>query len=182
MRTGLDQSCPMGRETVLVPVTWNKGLWPEFANVSGDMNGWSLPLTGSVSKGEGSLVNAPDHIKFAPNSLLPPHLVHWRLPLQDNYAISPRNHPYSLRLKSSASNLSGHNISFFGPQNQTFLARRQTHTLFTYSVDIDASSLHGEGQDVGVSAFLDQVRNLIHDINRHRGAKADNLKHKEFTF
>ena len=176
MRIGPDKSCPMGRETFLVPVTWNKGLWPEFANVSGHMNGWSLPLAGLVSKGEGSLVNAPDHIKFAPNSLLPPHLVHWRLPLQGNYAISPRNHPYSLRLKSSASNLSGHNRSFIGPQNQTFLARRQTHTLFTYSVNIDASSLRAEGQEIGVSAFLDQVRNLIHDINRHRLAKADHLK------
>ncbi|KFZ04491.1 hypothetical protein V502_10110, partial [Pseudogymnoascus sp. VKM F-4520 (FW-2644)] len=156
MRTGPDKSCPMGRETVLVPVTWNKELWPEFANVSGHMNGWSLPLTDLVSKGEGSLVNAPDHINFASNSLLPPHLVHWRLPLQSNYAISPRNHPYSLRLKSSVSNLSGHNSSFIGPQNQTFLARRQTHTLFTYSVNIDASSLCAEGQEVGVSAFLDQ--------------------------
>ncbi|EAU31779.1 predicted protein [Aspergillus terreus NIH2624] len=34
---------PMGRETVLFPVTWKEGEWPILEPVRGEMSGWKLP-------------------------------------------------------------------------------------------------------------------------------------------
>lgn len=34
---------PMGRETVLSPVTWREGEWPTASPIRGEMTGWSMP-------------------------------------------------------------------------------------------------------------------------------------------
>ncbi len=34
---------PMGRETVLTPVTWDAGEWPVWTPIRGEMSGWALP-------------------------------------------------------------------------------------------------------------------------------------------
>lgn len=43
---------PMGRETVLTPVTWDKGEWPIFNTVEGIMDGWGRPSMSDI-KGNG---------------------------------------------------------------------------------------------------------------------------------
>lgn len=40
---------PMGRETVLTPVTWETGEWPVFSIVEGEMEGWARPPAGSIA-------------------------------------------------------------------------------------------------------------------------------------
>jgi hypothetical protein len=101
-----------------------------------------------------------DDLDFAPGELLPAHLTHWRYPVEDTFAVSSAaDHPYSLRLKSSALNLTARNGNYAGPTGQAFIGRRQQDTLFTYSVKVDFSPTVVE-EEVGVSAFLTQNHHL----------------------
>lgn len=150
------QVYPMGRETVLAPVTWEEGGWPVWTNVSGVMSGWPLPPRNFVEEGEGPLITAPDYIDFAPGSSLPPQLVHWRIPIEENYVVSPPGHEYELQLTSSVLNLTGYDGNYAGPQGQTFLGRRQVDTFFTFSVEVDYSDLSNLEDEAGVSVFLVQ--------------------------
>jgi beta-xylosidase len=157
VRQGPDGSYPMGRETVLTPVTWEEGEWPIFTQVSGHMNGWHLGSKAEVQQGEGSLVDSSERISFEPGSSFPPEFVHWRFPTADAYTISPPGHANSLQLKSSLSNLTGHDGRSTEMAGQTFVGRRQVDSLFRFSITLDPSSLKKEEQEIGVSVFLDQV-------------------------
>ena len=44
---------PMGRETVLTPVTWAPDEFPVFSRVHGQMEGWHFPVESVVEEGEG---------------------------------------------------------------------------------------------------------------------------------
>jgi beta-xylosidase len=150
------QVYPMGRETVLAPVSWPNGGWPVWTNISGTMNGWQLPPRQLIREGEGPLITAPDEIDFAPGTSLPPQLVHWRLPIARNYIVSPRGHRNSLQLTSSVLNLTGYDGNYAGPAGQTFISRRQVDTFFTFSVTLDYSDLSALEDEAGVSVFLVQ--------------------------
>lgn len=149
---------PMGRETVLYPVTWNEGEWPVLSPVRGRMEGWPLPPAEVSIAESGPFISSPDAIDFAPGSVLPPHFLHWRFPRADAYAISPPGHEYSLRLKPSKLNLTaydGQNAT----EDQTLLARRQVDTLFTFSVDV-AFLPQQEEEEAGVTVFLTQNHHI----------------------
>ncbi|KAI7151552.1 glycoside hydrolase family 43 protein, partial [Hortaea werneckii] len=149
---------PMGRESVLAPVTWPEGGWPIWSNITGKMEGWPLPPSEEpITQGEGKLINTPDDLTFPPNSTLPPQLIHWRIPVRENYQVSAPDHPNSLQLTASVLNLTGYDgVTAFHPQGQTFIARRQVDTFFTYSVNLDISDLTAEEDEAGVSVFLTQ--------------------------
>lgn len=147
---------PMGRETVLAPVTWEQDGWPVFTNVSGNMNSWPLPPKSLVEEGEGPLITAPDYLDFAPGTSLPPQLIHWRIPIADNYVVSAPGHENQLQLTSSILNLTGYDGNYAGPAGQTFVGRRQVDTFFTYSVTLDYSDLSALEDEAGVSVFLVQ--------------------------
>jgi beta-xylosidase len=167
VREAPDTSCPMGRETVLTPVTWEEGEWPIFTNVSGHMNGWHLDSRPPIAKGEGSLIDAPVYIDFAPGTAIPPEFVHWRFPNNESFVLSPPGHPKTLQLTSSTANLTG--LDGNAPQQngagQTFIGRRQVDSLFTFSATFDISQLKEEQQEIGVTAFLDQVWYLKPSMN-----------------
>lgn len=149
---------PMGRETVMTPVTWNKGDWPIFDPVRGVQTGWELPPTETILFGNnGPQVDTSDHLNFPCNSGLPLDLIHWRLPNPDAYLISPPGYDDSLVLQSSVLNLTSLDGISASGQGQTFIGRRQTDNLFTYKLDIDASALSEEEDEVGVSVFLVQT-------------------------
>lgn len=152
---------PMGRETVLTPVTWEEGEFPIFSPVKGKMEGWPLPDEAFISGGEGQLSFADDNYTFPPGSSIPIHFVHWRLPKTRNYRISPPGHWNTLALKSSVLNLTAFDADFALGRGQTFIGRRQAHSLFKYSVDIDwADSLTKEEMEVGVSIIQDQAQHF----------------------
>ncbi|KAI5783239.1 beta-xylosidase [Peziza echinospora] len=160
VRTGPEfLNYPIGRETILTPVTWEEGSWPVFQPVTGTMSGWAFSAISSIEEGEGGLVDADDHITFPPGSRIPPHLVHWRIPRAEKYIVSPPDHPNTLQLVPSVLNLTAYDGRYAGPEGQTFLSRRQTHTLFTYQVDIEYE-FNQEEQEVGVTAFLDQAHHF----------------------
>ncbi|KAI0138903.1 glycoside hydrolase family 43 protein [Hypoxylon sp. NC0597] len=150
---------PMGRETVMVPITWANGKFPVWSPLSGVMNGWQFPLKDVEVDGPGPLITDGDAIDFAPGSALPAHFTYWRFPIPESYTVSPIGHPNTLRLNPSTLNLTGLNGNYAGPEGQTFVGRRQQDTLFTYSVNLDFSPTSLE-EEAGVSVFLTQNHHL----------------------
>ncbi|TFY62563.1 hypothetical protein EVJ58_g3774 [Rhodofomes roseus] len=150
---------PMGRETVLYPVTWEEGEWPVLQPVRGEMSGWQLPPTNFDVPGEGPFAEEPDYLTFSPGSTLPIHLVHWRLPINTSYAISPSGYPNTLRLLPSQPNLTAYDGNYAGPEGQTLIARRQMDTLFTYGVNMNFSPTVEE-EEAGVTVFLTQNHHI----------------------
>ncbi|KAK8045049.1 beta-xylosidase [Apiospora rasikravindrae] len=168
---------PMGRETVLTPVKWEEGGWPEFAPVSGTMErDFLLPAAAAddafahltPNKRVPLRVGSDDVIDFGPGSTLPPHLFHWRLPIAKHYVVSPPERLGTLRLSSSRLNLTGFDGDSTRGWGQTFLARKQTHTRFRFSVDVewrsdtddDERAMAREEQEVGVTALQDQSQHF----------------------
>ncbi|KAL4896023.1 glycosyl hydrolase [Aspergillus ambiguus] len=153
---------PMGRETVLFPVTWNEGEWPILEPVRGRMSGWRLPQPRDrMIPGNGGYVDASDNIDFAPGTSIPRHFLFWRLPKTDAFAVSPVERPYSLRLLPSQHNLTGPVVPGVGVEQTaiTLVTRRQSHTYFTYSVDVSFAPTK-EGEETGVTIFLTQYQHI----------------------
>ncbi|THV91818.1 xylosidase : arabinofuranosidase [Aureobasidium pullulans] len=117
-----------------------------------------LPPTDLDINAHGRFIGGPDVVDFSPGSDMPIHFTYWRFPISGAYTVSPAKHPHTLRLVPSALNLTGspnHALS----DGQTFISRRQTDTLFIYSVDINFLAAV-ENEEVGVSVFLTQDQHL----------------------
>ncbi|TIA11632.1 hypothetical protein D6C80_07349 [Aureobasidium pullulans] len=152
---------PMGREMSLTPVTWPKNGWPTFSPVRGVQSGWSLPCNRKIA-GNNSFVNDPDNFDFAPNSSIPAHFGYWRWPDNDSFKISPAGHPNTLELTPSNGSIHAGATNFiagFDIHRFTLIMRRQTDTLFQYSVDVDFNPRAAE-EETGVTAFLNQAQNI----------------------
>ncbi|KAL1839458.1 hypothetical protein VTJ49DRAFT_1496 [Mycothermus thermophilus] len=154
---------PMGRETVLTTVRWPEGEWPTFTPIAGEISAWPTPLEDLNIRGVGPFVNHPplatEHLTFPPNTPLPAHLTHWRFPISSSYTPSPPEKPNTLRLTPSRLNLTALNGNHAGPEGQTFISRRQQHTLFSFDVELEFVP-NQAGEEAGVSAFLTQNHHL----------------------
>lgn len=158
---------PMGREAVLFPATWEEGEWPVLGPVSGNMTGWNLPQETRDIPGDGAFINDAENITFggggsgdSSNNLssLPRHWVHWRLPVPDAFTIDPPGHADVLQLTPSKANLTA--WADWDPQDgMTFVGRRQTATLFSFSVDISFEPVQ-PGDEAGVTVFLTQYQHI----------------------
>ncbi|KAK8102509.1 xylosidase : arabinofuranosidase [Apiospora sp. TS-2023a] len=156
---------PMGRETVLYPVSWPAGEWPVAEQVRGTMSGPLPTSVGAVSEGDGPVVGEADAADFAPGTSIPPHWIYWRAPFDaDTFAISEDGHPNTLRIKASRANLTadaGFNASIEG---LSAVFRRQEHSYFNFSVDLHLPAEGGagrvEGDEFGVSNFLNQDQHV----------------------
>ncbi|KAI8626432.1 glycoside hydrolase family 43 protein [Xylariaceae sp. FL1651] len=169
---------PMGRETVMVPVTWKADEFPIWSPVRGEMSGWLMPTENKNIAGQGPFITLGDTVNFDPGSTLPAHFTYQRFPISDSYTVSPPERPYTLRLNPSRLNLTGIKGNYAGPEGQTFVGRRQQDTLFTFSVDLDFTpNVRSVGGDIddrgrkptmesafeaeaGVSVFLTQNHHL----------------------
>ncbi|KAL2867677.1 glycoside hydrolase family 43 protein [Aspergillus lucknowensis] len=143
---------PMGRETVLTSGTWEEGGWPVLNPVRGVMSG-PLPPRHEVEDD----IAKPEHLTFAPGSEIPKHLMYWRFPEEESYVVSPKGHPHTLRLTPSNYGPSYNASSTTDPI--TLLARRQTDTLFTYSVDLELAS-GTPHLEAGISVFITQEQHV----------------------
>ncbi|KAI1102359.1 beta-xylosidase [Jackrogersella minutella] len=125
---------------------------PVYTPVSGEMSGWPLPAEAVADKGEGQLSDADDNVTFPPESRLPIHFVHWRLPKARNYAISPPGHWNTLALTSSVLNLTGFDGDYALGRGQMFVGRRMAHSLFRFRVDVGVSAIQDQAQpfDLGI--------------------------------
>ncbi|KAF9258368.1 xylosidase : arabinofuranosidase [Marasmius fiardii PR-910] len=150
---------PMGRETILTPVSWATNDWPVMDRVKGKQRGWPLPPPNKNVPGKGPFLGGNDVVDFAPGSSIPPHFSYWRWPVQESYMVSPLGHPHTLRLKPSKVISASPDEPFAGADGITILLRLQQHTLFTYSVDVSFDPKVAE-EEVGVSAFLTQLQHI----------------------
>lgn len=127
---------PMGRETVLFPVSWPSGGWPVADQVQGRMSG-PLPSQSLITQGIGPVVGEPDVVDFVAGSEFPSNWVSWRAPFDAaSFAISPAGHENTLRLTASRANLTTDLNFNTSTEGVTALFRRQEHTYFNFSVDI----------------------------------------------
>lgn len=149
---------PMGRETVLYPVTWGEGEWPVLQPVRGRMSAWPLPPRSRDLAGEGQWAGDGDAVDFGPGESLPLHFMSWRFAPDGAFSVSPDEKPNTLKVLPSKANLTG------GPDFQprdgiSFIARRQTDTLFDYSVDVEIDA-EVEEEEAGATVFLTQDQHL----------------------
>ncbi|KAI9793413.1 MAG: hypothetical protein M1816_000305 [Peltula sp. TS41687] len=154
---------PMGRETVLSPVTWNEGEWPVFSPVRGVYSGWSTPLS-EDDISDGTSIYSPDIIDFEPGSNIPEHFGYWRWPVSESYVVSPPDHPNMLQLNPSSFSISAGakniTLGYLAPNlNLSLIMRRQTDTLFQYNVDVSFRP-ELDGEEAGVTLYLNQVQNM----------------------
>ncbi|KAK6951018.1 hypothetical protein Daesc_007547 [Daldinia eschscholtzii] len=151
---------PMGREAVLFPVTWEEGEWPVLQPVRGKMSGWALPPTNRDIPGDGPFNSDPDVYDFAEGTAIPRNLVYWRVPRDGAFSVTSKG----LQIIPSRNNLTGTPYStttpeLSGQQGLSFIGRRQTDTLFSFSVDLTFAPRQ-VGQEAGVTVFLTQVNHI----------------------
>ncbi|KAI0521765.1 glycoside hydrolase family 43 protein [Xylaria bambusicola] len=151
---------PMGRETVLFPVTWDEDEWPVLQPVRGKMSGWRLPPPTRKVPGTGPFNTDDDVYDFRKGEEIPRNLVYWRVPPQGVISIAEKG----LQMIPTRNNLTGTPESATTPKltgqaGLSFIGRRQTHTLFTFSVDVSFSP-RGVDQEAGVTVFLTQFAHI----------------------
>ncbi|KAK7417306.1 hypothetical protein QQZ08_011686 [Neonectria magnoliae] len=145
------ETYPMGRESVVVPVKWEKDEWPVLDTVRGKMSG-PLPERNRNVPGDGHWVNEHDRIDFSPGSSLPKHLSFWRPPKESLFAVSPKGYPNTLRISPSRANLTAD--TSFEPKNDGlgFVFRKQSSTILAYSVDVLFDPSEPE-EEAGITIF-----------------------------
>ncbi|KAH6652024.1 glycoside hydrolase family 43 protein [Truncatella angustata] len=148
------ETYPMGREAVLYPVTWKEEEWPILEPVRGVMSGWPLPSTSLDVPGDGPWNSDPDVYDFANGTTIPRNLVYWRVPRDGAFTITEEG----LQIVPSRGNLTG-TSELTGQDGLAFIARRQTDTLFSFSVDLVFAPQAGE-QEAGVTVFLTQLNHI----------------------
>jgi hypothetical protein len=124
------------------------------------MSGWPLPPTNRDIPGDGPFVSDNDAYDFSAGSKIPKHMLYWRVPREGAVSTTAKG----LQIVPSRNNMTGTPRStttpeLSGRQGLSFIARRQTHTLFTYSVDLTFSP-KSPNQEAGVSVFLTQLNHL----------------------
>ncbi|KAH7305953.1 glycoside hydrolase family 43 protein [Stachybotrys elegans] len=150
---------PMGRETVLYSARWDEGEWPVLDPVRGNMTGWPLPPETRDVPGDGQFVADPDAYRFDAESPVPKHFVYWRVPRPGTFSMTDSG----LEIVPSRSNLTGIASSLDpvmrGQHGLSFVGRRQTFTLFKFSVDLIFAPTE-VGQEAGITVFLTQYAHI----------------------
>lgn len=152
------KSYPMGRETVLFPVTWREGEWPILEPVRGKMSGWPLPPASRDVPGDGPFNTDPDVYDFPVGKPIPRNLIHWRVPRPDAFKVTEKGLAVTLG-RNDLSGKPGEGDEAKGARAISFIGRRQTHSTFKFSVDLSFTP-RAAGQEAGVTAFLTQYANI----------------------
>lgn len=151
------QIYPMGRETVLFPVTWKEGEYPIADTVRGKQTGWPLPAATRDIPGDGPFVSDPDVYDFAAGFKIPRHFLYWRVPAPGIFSTTAKG----LEIVPSRNNLTGisGDAELNGQKGLSFIGRRQTDTEFSFSVDLSFASTE-KGSEAGVTVFLTQFNHI----------------------
>ncbi|KAK1671291.1 glycosyl hydrolase [Colletotrichum godetiae] len=145
---------PMGRETVLFPVSWPAGGWPIADKVRGNMSG-PLPDKSFVEPGVGPFVGKADVEDFESGSTIPSHWISWRAPFNaSSLTVSPQGHEGTLQMTASRANLTRDANFNVTTEGVTSVFRRQEHTFFEFSVDIELGFGKSAGDEVGISNYV----------------------------
>ncbi|OBT96091.1 hypothetical protein VE01_06783 [Pseudogymnoascus verrucosus] len=137
----------MGRETVMFPVSWLEGGWPVADPVRGEMSWWNLPLSASPPRHDEILVDGADIVNSTPARQYLETRSTTASPSHHPTPSPPPGQPKTLQRVPSSANLTA-NSAVRASDGLTFIARRQTATLFKFSVDFDFSPRR-EGEEAG---------------------------------
>ncbi|KAE8152241.1 glycosyl hydrolase [Aspergillus avenaceus] len=149
------KASPMGRESVLYPVTW-EGEWPVLQPVRGEISSWEFP--GDGGEIPGLLVDASEDVDFSEVEEVPGNFVSYGVSADGSVQLKSDGEKRGLCLVAPVTSLpvpAGNATA----QNVTRLLRRQSHSLFTYSVDVDFAPTK-PGQEAGVTMFIDPDNHL----------------------
>jgi len=152
---------PMGREAVLFPVTWEKDAWPVLQPVRGRMSGWELPAPSRDIPGTGPFNGDPDVYDFTTaGEAIPRNLMFWRVPRPGAITTTAKG----LQIIPSRNNVTGKMLAttpeLSGQRGMAFVGRRQTDTIFTFSVDLVGFWPTDIGSEAGVTVFLTQLNHI----------------------
>ncbi|KAK3349207.1 glycoside hydrolase family 43 protein [Lasiosphaeria hispida] len=154
---------PMGREAVLFPVTWEKDAWPVLQPVRGRMSGWERPPPSRQIPGHGLWSRDPDVYNFTTaGEPIPRNLVYWRVPRPGAITTTAKG----LQMIPSRNNVTGQMLpnkptpELSGQRGMAFTGRRQTDTLFAFSVDLVGFRPTTTGSEAGVTVFLTQLNHV----------------------
>ncbi|KAK7442923.1 xylosidase arabinofuranosidase [Colletotrichum acutatum] len=171
-----NKAIPMGRETVLFPVTWDTGEWPVMSPVRGRMSGWASPSPVNNLVHSYTTVVVDDNIDFVKKER-PKHLVHWRYPNDTLYNFTPTEEHCGLQLLPSAGNLSSTKYNDGASDAVTLLLRRQSHSFFTFSVDFDISHM-SDVDEVGATVFISEATHFSLGITQPASAETNGTARK----
>jgi beta-xylosidase len=149
---------PMGRETVLFPVTWEQGEWPVVDPIGGRMSGPLPPVNKQIPK-VGPFLEEPEAVDFTPGSKLPGSFLFWRPPAEPLFTISPPEHNNSLKITPSRVNLTTDAVYDPTVEGMGFVARKQTATLFDLTVDLLFTPTEAD-VEAGVTVFLTEYQHM----------------------
>lgn len=110
-------------------------------------------------KGNGLFVDAGDEISFCSGSSLPKQLLFGRPPKTLLFAISSPGYHNALRISSPKVDLTADAVFEHGTDGLAFIARKQTATIFDYSVDLSFQPTQVDG-DTRVTIFLTQFQHI----------------------
>jgi len=159
---------PMGRETVLVPVVWEKGEFPVF---NGEKPGRArISMTGPLPPKQDPttfpdaidpLVSHPQTVTFSPNTTPPRQLVYYRFPDFSSFTVSPDGHPNTLRIMGSAENITGDGFA----ETSSFIMRRQDALEFSATSRLQFDP-QVENEEAGMSLFIQRDQHFDLSIVR----------------
>lgn len=153
---------PMGRETALYPVSWPENGWPVADQVRGEMSGPLPPSQHAESlPGIGPVVGKAEKVDFKRGSSIPEDWLFYRAPFDaSSFEVSPKGHSNTLRITSSRANLTSDASFNASLEGVNAVFRRQEHTYFNYTVDLDPCFNQNVGHELGVSNFLNQFQHV----------------------
>ncbi|KLU86320.1 xylosidase/arabinosidase [Magnaporthiopsis poae ATCC 64411] len=152
---------PMGREAVLFPVKWDDpNDWPVMQPVRGRMEG-PLPTVSSPRQlpGAGPFVTDDEDLDFTSLSKIPANLIYWRVPRAESFSLAAGRGLKMVPLRPNITGVVGNDRDLNGQNGLTFIGRRQTHTLFNFSIDLDFTPQKA-GQEAGATVFLTQYNHI----------------------
>ncbi|KAH7262771.1 glycosyl hydrolase [Fusarium tricinctum] len=177
-RLGKSGVAPMGREAVLFNATWEKGEWPVLQPVRGRMPGNLLPKPTRNVPGKGPFNSDPDNYNLKKTKEIPPHFVHHRVPREGTFSLSSKGmHIVPSRNNVTGSLLSRDKIELSGQRGLAFIGRRQTDTLFKFSIDLDFAPKK-DHQEAGITIFRTQFDHIDLGIVRLPPKEGSNKKSK----
>ncbi|RSL42117.1 hypothetical protein CEP54_015597 [Fusarium duplospermum] len=92
---------------------------------------------------------------------IPSHFVHWRPPprREDIHRVVQHRGRSVFSLEASSANITG-TENYKPTAGQTFMARKQTHTIFLFGIGADSDVLSKALQETGLSVFLTSYQHI----------------------
>ncbi|MDR2424527.1 MAG: glycoside hydrolase family 43 protein [Prevotellaceae bacterium] len=145
----------LGRETMLVPVTWEKNAWP-VANGDGtvelEMTCATLPQLPPKEKASKTLFDTG------------------KLGFEWNYLYNPTPSMYSLNRRAGRLSLKPSTISLDDKGSPTFVGRRQQHIECIATTSVELSNCNGD-EKAGLTVYMDNEYHYDLFVKPRKGGK-----------